>query len=91
MLNPVLALAVNVAVQVAGMRWIPGMRLLKSIFYGFGAGVLALLSIELCVLTGVYAFTDHAPLLFVNILTYVALGYCYFHFISLIPSFFSTL
>jgi len=83
MLNPVLGLAVNVAVQVACMRWVPGMRLLKSVFYGFGAGILTVLSIELCVQTGVYVFTDHAPLLLVNILTYGALGYCYFHFINL--------
>lgn len=69
-LSPVIGLAVNVAAQVLYCR--RSGRLLSSVYRGFAAGAAA------CALT--CGFSQD---LFPSLITYSALGYCYFHFINL--------
>ncbi|CCQ89719.1 membrane hypothetical protein [Nitrospina gracilis 3/211] len=82
-LNPVLCLAINVLIQIAVARW-GRWGLLKSVYLGFAAGMGALLGGEWVIAQGSgLALNEAAALLFVNVVTYGMLGYCYFHFINL--------
>jgi len=81
--NAILALAVNAGVQIICMRWVSEMGLLKSIFCGFGAGLIFLLGIDIYIGFSLHIWHLNPPYIFVDLLTYGALGYCYFHFINL--------
>lgn len=74
--SPIISLGINVSSQVLISRYVDKLGLLKSIFVGFAMGAVTLLTIELYSL-------DYVPSVVVNILTYSALGYCYFHFVNL--------
>jgi hypothetical protein len=81
---PVLCLMANVIVQVLGFRFVSSLGMLKSVFLGFGAGLLCLLLIESSVFAGTQkAAGDFAAAAAANLIIYSALGYCYFHFINL--------
>lgn len=71
-----MGLGINVTCQVFISRYINRFGLLKSIFVGFAVGAISLLAIEL------YS-SNHISSVLVNIITYSALGYCYFHFVNL--------
>ncbi len=78
------SLLVNILLQVGTSRCLPKIGLLNSIFLGFFAGVISLFALEF------YIFSAYSGLLkdfiadiLINLLTYAALGYCYFHFINL--------
>ena len=82
---PILSLIVNAFVQTFTFRYVKRIRLLKSVFIGFAAGLLTILLFEIGVW---YEFLDVSRIdivfgLVVNIITYSLLGYCYFHFINL--------
>jgi hypothetical protein len=82
---PIAGLAVNVIVQVAGFRLFPGMGLLKSVFVGFGAGILGVWCFELYVLSHfpARAVAEAVGFLATNTVIAGLLGYCYFHFVNL--------
>ena len=84
-INPVLGLAVNVLVQILSFRWILSRGLLKSVFLGFGVGMLYVLGSEYFIFTQSTgkSMSDFLPNVMANILTCGVLGYCYFHFINL--------
>ncbi len=69
-LSPAAGLAVNCAAQVLACRL--GCGLLRSIYLGFAAGGAA------CAL-----ISGHGADLLAALVTYAALGYCYFHFLNL--------
>jgi hypothetical protein len=71
---PLIALFVNAALTVAIFR-LKLLPLLKAVYAGFIAGVLALFALELTA----GSLNCAVPDLFV----YCALGYCHFHFINL--------
>lgn len=76
-LIPILGLAVNVFCQILGFRFLFKSKLLKSLFLGFLTGLLTVIALSLLdkqFLLGIFI---------VNSLTYICLGYCYFHFINL--------
>ncbi len=78
---PLIALAVNVISQILHYRIRPQSGLLKSIFWGFIAGLSALSLLEI---TGEKtALKDVAGNFLADFIAYSALGYCYFHFINL--------
>jgi len=83
-LIPVLGLAVNVMAQILSVRLIPGLGLLKSVFAGFAAGGLGVLSAELYLSDwpSIHG-AEVLPMIIANMIIYGALGYCYFHFINL--------
>ncbi len=81
---PVAALAADVVCQIACLRlgYVGG--LLRSLFAGFGAGALVVLLLTLGALRLDPApAADAAARVFLNLLTYAALSYCYFHFVNL--------
>ena len=82
--SPVFGLIINVTIQLLGCRYIERLGVLKSVFTGFlcGLGIVFITDITYC-------FSAKLPLmecfawLSLSTVTYVALGYCYFHFINL--------
>jgi hypothetical protein len=83
-LAPAIAFAINVVVQVASYRLVSRLNILGAIFAGFGAGLLALIVLS------AYDYTiqrqpppELISLFIVNLVTFSALGYGYFHFINL--------
>jgi hypothetical protein len=83
--TPIFGLIVNAFVQTFTFRCMKRIRLLKSVFIGFAAGLLGMLLIEMSLwheFLGVSS-VDILCGLVVNIITYSLLGYCYFHFINL--------
>lgn len=80
----VLSLLINTSVQVVIFRCFPGWGLLKSEYWGFGAGFLSLSTYEFC---NFFNFTiplkEFVAILVVNLITYFSLCYCYFNFVNL--------
>jgi len=76
---PVICLVVNALTQVLLFRRVPRIGLLKTEYLGFMVGGAALLLFE----SRLGLSRDSLGILAVNLLTYVALGYCYFHFVNL--------
>jgi len=81
-LIPIAGFVLNIAVQLLSVRIIPGLGVLRSVFTGFGAGVLGVLCAEILLSQGA-ATGDTAAMTAANLLIYGSLGYCYFHFINL--------
>jgi hypothetical protein len=77
---PVVAFVVNITAQIGFSRGVDteGPRLLRSIGAGFAMGLVCCLVLALPDLA-----SDTWPLHAVNLVTYGALGYGYFHFINL--------
>ncbi len=83
-LDPIIGLAVNILLQVAVFKFSSRHRLLQSVFYGFAGGLfILLLSENYMFLNHPRSLYDSIAVSFVNLTTYSALAYCYFHFINL--------
>ncbi len=81
---PIIALGINVIVQIVIFKLDKGRKLLRSVFTGFATGALSAGAIEsLIVLAAGAPVKNFIPALVVDITTYSAMGYCYFHFINL--------
>lgn len=81
---PVIALTVNVVFQLFTYRFLPSIGYLKSLFSGFVAGVLLLLGAEYYFFrVSLTSYNDFIPFLVMDLVTYAALGYCYFSFLTL--------
>ena len=83
-LSPLFGLLINVIAQVLSCRHANKLGLLQSVFIGFLCGFVAVLTIE----TAYYFATELTLMeslgqLTLSSITYVVLGYCYFHFINL--------
>lgn len=79
-----MGLFVNTLVQILAYRLIKSVGLLKSVILGF---VIGFTTVMICGIAWYQtAMPDVMELMgqsALNLLTYVALGYCYFHFINL--------
>jgi len=83
-LTPLVCLTLNVAVQITSFRYITGLSLLNSVFFGFGIGFIGVLGIEAFMLLVLPAQAkDIAPTVLTDIIIYSVLGYCYFHFVNM--------
>jgi hypothetical protein len=75
---------INVFTQVAGWRYAKEWGLLRWVLTAFLGGFLIVVGIEAAYAsTAQTTFTEFIGGLVLNSLTYIALGYCYFHFINL--------
>lgn len=82
-LSSIIGLIFNVIIQVICYMILPKFGLLKSIFAGFIFGFIGLVFIETKILFIIKDLQiDFYFGLTANILTYLALSYCYFHFIN---------
>jgi hypothetical protein len=82
--TPLAGLAFNVLLQVTGFRYTSRLSMLKSIVAGFLFGfVVVIIGSVFFLIRNVAEFSYALGILMANILTYTALGYCYFHFINL--------
>ncbi len=77
-LIPLIGLALNSLSQVIIIRYIKKIGMLKSIISGFFIGLVSVIYLELSV-QGRFLLIDFVT----NLLIYISLGYCYFHFINL--------
>ena len=82
--NPIVGLIINVVSQILLFRFNTKIGLLRSVTIAFLIGITGLCMMEF------YYYQSHSwdliefsGFLFANILSYFALGYCYFHFINL--------
>ncbi|MDD4182786.1 MAG: hypothetical protein PHT53_03085 [Candidatus Omnitrophica bacterium] len=83
-LSPVVALAINVLAQICYCRFVSNKQLLKSLFFGFFCGMFMLFVIEaFYVVQLLPSVLKNIPSVLINIASYSALGYCYFHFVNL--------
>ena len=81
---PIMGLAANVFVQLFSFRLTPMIGMLKSIILGFTVGFFIVVLCEFYAnWYGTVRLADYAAILLVNVITYSAFGYCYFHFINL--------
>jgi len=82
--SPLVGLLANVITQMSGCRYGKRSGLLRWVFIGFLGGFVTVLAIE-----AGYTFTTESTLvesigrLMLSTITYMTLGYCYFHFINL--------
>jgi len=82
--SPLIALGIDVLCQVLYCRYRKEASLLMATFFGFSCGLFGLLIIGWCQLQHIaLLFTDNLASITVNLISYIALGYCYFHFINL--------
>jgi len=81
---PILGLFVNTLVQILAYRLIKSVGLLKTVVLGFVIGFATVMACGMAwyqtAMPDVMELMGQSAL---NLLTYVALGYCYFHFINL--------
>ena len=83
-LLPIITFIINVISQVCICRYVTRISLLKSLYIGFAIGLCSLISAELYYLTQASLFfSANIGSILVNIITYSALGYGYFHFVNL--------
>ncbi len=81
---PVLSLVINILIQVLSFRTLTRISLLKSVYLGFIAGLFSVIIID--ILYSGYSTFPLRKLLYpgiINMITYAALGYCYFNFVVL--------
>ena len=82
--SPIAALAINMAVQIVGLRLRRGSHFFRSVVEGFFLGGLGLLIIETPLIMGDQTRDDSVAMaLLVNLPTYLALSYCYYSFVQL--------
>lgn len=83
-ISPVAGLAANVAVQLSCSRLLPRWSLLRSVIVGFAIGFACTIVIDSTLFRiSLQPMPRIAGVFTTNILTYIALGYCYFHFVNL--------
>lgn len=78
---PIVGLAVNVIVQILSFRYFVRQSLMRSIIFGFISGLCGVILLAAGIPAGIKSgFWD---VMILHVLSYIALGYCYFHFINL--------
>jgi hypothetical protein len=82
---PLLCLMANVSVQMLAFRLRPEFGLLRSEYLGFAAGLAGVIALHLVHLSSVPlpGYGDIAGGALQSLISYAALGYCYFHFVNL--------
>ena len=81
---PIVGLFVNTLVQILAYRLIKSVSLLKTVVLGFVIGFATVMACGIAwYQTAMPDVMELMGQLALNLLTYVALGYCYFHFINL--------
>jgi hypothetical protein len=80
---PIVALAVNVVVQIVAFRLRRGRQFFQSVVLGFAVGLLALLVLQAIFPPGATAIDAWSNALLVNVPIYGALSYCFFNFANL--------
>jgi hypothetical protein len=84
---PFLAFIINWFTQILGCRYLKRLSLLKSVFCGYGIGLVCLLTGELFFwLKEVYALSEFLALVSTNCIIYSVFGYWYFIFITLLET-----
>ena len=84
---PFLMFGINLVMQVLGCRYLARLSLVKSVFFGYGIGLICLLSGELFfLLKEVYALPEFLAVVATNFVIYSVFGYWYFIFITLLET-----
>ena len=79
-----IALVINIFVQIFSFKFIARLGLLKSEYLGFVAGFFSIFLIELYIIfTRSMPINNFVSILIANLIIYLSLEYCYFNFINL--------
>ena len=82
--SPIIGLGANLICQVCASRYTKGLGFLKSVYAGFAVGLLISVFIGLyCLGQASLPLSDEVAYVFVNVVTYFALGFGYFTFVNL--------
>lgn len=83
-LNPAIGILLNIFLQIAILRSLRNLALLKSVLIGFTAGIIYMFMMETILM---YRTMDDTLIKIVNstgnIIGYIIFSYCYFHFINM--------
>jgi|OM-RGC.v1.020325944 hypothetical protein len=84
-ISPITGLLLNVVVQITGHRLVTSLALLRSVYLGFGVGLLGMLFFETQIYMAGYFVSkvDALAVVFSNVTIYSCLGYCYFSMIGM--------
>lgn len=86
-LVPFIMFGVSMVIQVLGCRYLTQLSLIKSVFLGYGIGLICLLSGELLfLLKEVYELPEFLAVVATNFVIYSVFGYWYFIFITLLET-----
>ena len=80
---PVLSFILNILFQIIWCRFKAGGGLLKSEYLGCLWGLIALFLMHIYLYGNQNSSAIDIPFIMTNFLIYIALSYCYFHFINL--------
>ncbi|PIQ99599.1 MAG: hypothetical protein COV66_10620 [Nitrospinae bacterium CG11_big_fil_rev_8_21_14_0_20_45_15] len=83
LMSPIVGLGINVLVQVSGFRFLASLPLLKSLFLGCGVGLIGVTLMESYLHLLGQPSGNFIALFWTNGVIYMALSYCYFHFINM--------
>jgi hypothetical protein len=83
LLIPILAVLMNLIIQVLSFRYWKGSNYFLTIILGFGAGLTAFVLMETLFLWQGFSKDHLLTALLVNAPTYVCLAYCYYSFVQL--------
>ena len=79
-----IALVINIFVQIFSFKFIARLGLLKSEYLGFVAGFFSIFLIEFyIVFTRLIPIDNSISILIANLVIYLSLGYCYFNFVNI--------
>ncbi len=81
LINPIIGIAINVAVHITSFKYIVRLTLLNSIIIGFISGLFSILIIESYFAS--LGLIDFISRVVFNIIVYSSLSIFYFHFINL--------
>lgn len=81
-LIPVIGIFINIIAQIFLYKYLLGRRLLKSEYFGFLCGAVVLIVCEIAAANQSLAI-DRVFLIGVDLIIYICLSYCYFHFINM--------
>ncbi|MFA4854637.1 MAG: hypothetical protein WC616_04720 [Candidatus Omnitrophota bacterium] len=80
-LIPVIGIFANIAAQIFSYKYLLGKKLLRSEYFGFLYGSIALV---VCTIPSYQALeADWLSLICVNLIIYLCFSYCYFNFINM--------
>ena len=82
-MNPFISLLVNIVIQVVSCRFFTALGLLRSVAIGFLVGLMCVFFIEYLTFREAETLVGYGFATAACLAIYVALGYCYFHFVNL--------
>ena len=84
-ISPIVGLILNVTAQILGHRLINRLSLLRSVYFGFGLGMLGMILVDAQIYMAGYfgSAVEALAVSMANVIIFSCLGYCYFSAIGM--------